>query len=111
MTLLPQRAHRGVTLTLSVLTVMLMAGGAFAQGYSGMQSGGSTTQQGTGTAGGSQVDGTGTAGPRDPGRLQQPYNTQSNTDSQSNTTRPNIATVPPKSNDRQDPNMNTQRGK
>ncbi len=108
MTLIPQTFRGG--LILSALALTLFTGGAMAQGYSG-QNGGSSTMQGQGTRGGSDVDGSGQGGPRS--KMQQPYNTTN-----PSATRPGVATAPsPRSNtpksrrsDTEDPNMNPQHG-
>jgi len=88
MTLVPQNFRGGLIATASALALALCAGGAMAQGYSGKsQNGGSSTMEGQGTHGGSDVDGSGVGGPRS--KTQRPYNTTN-----PSATRPGVATAP-----------------
>jgi len=102
MTIIPQTFRGSLIATASALALALCAGGAMAQGYSG-QNGGSSTMQGQGTRGESNVDGSGVGGPRD--KMQkQPYNTTN-----PSATRPGIATAPtsPRSNTTTTPRSDT----
>ena len=105
MTFLPQTFRGSLIATASALALALCAGGALAQGYSG-QNGGSSTMQGQGTRGESNVDGSGVGGPRDK-MQQQPYSTTN-----PSATRPGIATAPtsptsPRSNSTTRPRSDT----
>ncbi len=112
MTFIPQTLRGGLIATAAALTLALGAGGVMAQGYGDSHNGGSSTMQGQGTRGESNVDGSGVGGPRDK-MQQQPYNTTN-----PSATRPGVATAPsPRSNnptsprsDTMDPSMNPQHG-
>lgn len=86
-----RRARAGAVV--SGLAFVLLGGTALAQatqGYSDQQNGGSSTYQGRGTNGGSDVNGSGAGGPRSR-QLQTPENNGYN----NGATNPGVATVPP----------------